>query len=47
MKVKYFFGAILMALLGAVIALVAYTRIVDKPEAVVAKDSSQTERLHV
>ncbi|HOB85659.1 MAG TPA: Do family serine endopeptidase [Bacteroidales bacterium] len=43
MKGKYFFGALLMALLGAVIALVAYTKIVDKPEAVVARDSSKIE----
>ena len=43
MKGKYFFGALLMALLGAAIALVAYTKIVDKPEAIVARDSSQIE----
>ncbi len=43
MKGKYFFGALLMAFLGAVIALLAYTKIVDKPEAVVAKDSSRIE----
>jgi len=43
MKGKYFFGALLMALLGAAIALLAYTKIIDKPEAIVAKDSSQIE----
>ena len=43
MKGKYLFGGLLMALLGAVIALFAYTRIIDKPAAVVAKDSSQIE----
>jgi len=32
-----------MALLGAAIALIAYTRIVDKPSATVVKDSSQIE----
>lgn len=43
MKGKYLFGGLLMALLGAVIALVAYTRIVDKPAAIFLKDTSQIE----
>ncbi len=43
MKGKYFFGALLMALLGAAIALVAYTKIVDKSAAIVVQDSSQIE----
>lgn len=43
MKGKYLLGGLLMALLGAAIALVAYTNIVSKPEAFVAKDSSQIE----
>ena len=43
MKGKFLFGALLMALLGAAIALVAYTKIVDKPDAVIAKDSSRIE----
>ncbi len=43
MKRKYLFGGLLMALLGAAIALFAYTKIIEKPAAVVAKDSSQIE----
>jgi Do/DeqQ family serine protease len=43
MKRKYLFGGLLMALLGAVIALFAYTKFIEKPAAVVAKDSSQIE----
>ncbi len=31
MKGKYLLGGLLMALLGATIALFAYTKIVDKP----------------
>jgi Do/DeqQ family serine protease len=40
MKGKYLFGALFMALLGASIALFAYTRIVGKPSVTVSKDSS-------
>lgn len=43
MKGKYLLGGLLMALLGAAIALFAYTTIIEKPGAVVAKDSSQIE----
>jgi periplasmic serine protease, Do/DeqQ family len=43
MKVKYLFGALLMAVLGAAIALFAYTKISDKQAAGVAKDSSAIE----
>ncbi|MBK7132939.1 MAG: trypsin-like peptidase domain-containing protein [Bacteroidales bacterium] len=40
MKGKYLLGGFVMALLGATIALFAYTRIIDKPTVVVTKDSS-------
>jgi Do/DeqQ family serine protease len=43
MKGKYLLGALLMALLGAVIALFAYTRIMVKPSVAVSKDSSTVE----
>jgi len=43
MKGKYLFGALFMALLGAGIALFAYTAINDKEESVIAKDSSKIE----
>ncbi len=43
MKGRNLLGALLMAVLGAAIALFAYTRIADKPAAVAAKDSSRTE----
>jgi Do/DeqQ family serine protease len=43
MKMKYLFGALFMALLGAGIALFAYTKIIDKPSKVLAKDSSKVE----
>lgn len=43
MKGKYFLGALFMALLGATIALFAYTRIVVKPLVAVSKDSSRVE----
>ena len=43
MKVKYLFGGLFMALLGAAIALFAYTRIIEKPAVIQLKDSSQTE----
>ncbi len=42
MKGKYLFGGLLIALLGAAIALFAYTSIVDKPEATVVMDSADT-----
>ncbi|MGA1977196.1 MAG: Do family serine endopeptidase [Bacteroidales bacterium] len=43
MKGKYLLGALFMALLGAGIALFAYTKFVYKPAPVVARDSFQTE----
>ena len=43
MKVKYLFGALLMAVLGAAIALFAYTKISGRQVAGVAKDSSAIE----
>jgi serine protease Do len=43
MKLKYFFGALFMALLGAGIALFAYTKIVEKPARTLAKDSTKVE----
>jgi Do/DeqQ family serine protease len=43
MKMKYLFGGLFTALLGAGIALFAYTSIVDKPTGIQLKDSSQTE----
>jgi serine protease Do len=43
MKGKYLLGALFMALLGASIALFAYTRIVVKPLVAVTKDSSRVE----
>jgi len=43
MKGKYLLGALFMALLGASIALFAYTRIVAKPLVAVSKDSSKVE----
>jgi serine protease Do len=43
MKGKYLLGAVLMALLGAFIALFAYTRLLEKPAVVIAKDSSGIE----
>jgi len=43
MKGKYLLGGLLMAILGAAIALFAYTTIIDKPAAIVVKDSSGTE----
>ncbi len=43
MKGKYLLGALFMALLGASIALFAYTKIVVKPTAAVMKDSSKVE----
>ncbi len=43
MKGKYFLGALFMALIGAAIALFAYTAINEKGQSVVSKDSSQIE----
>jgi serine protease Do len=43
MKVKYLLGALFMALLGAAIALFAYSKITDKPAGTLAKDSSSVE----
>ena len=43
MKVKYLLGGLFMALLGATIALFAYTKIIEKPVPVVTKDSSGVE----
>ncbi len=41
MKGKYLIGGLFMAILGAAIALFAYTSLVDKPEPVVVTDSSE------
>jgi serine protease Do len=43
MKWKYLFGGLLMAFLGATIALVAYTKINEKPLQAITKDSSSVE----
>ncbi|MDP3001601.1 MAG: trypsin-like peptidase domain-containing protein [Bacteroidales bacterium] len=43
MKGKYLLGGLFMALLGATIALFAYTRIMGKPSVVISKDSSSVE----
>ncbi|MDO9340587.1 MAG: trypsin-like peptidase domain-containing protein [Bacteroidales bacterium] len=43
MKGKYLLGGLFMALLGATIALFAYTRIMGKPSMVISKDSSSVE----
>jgi serine protease Do len=43
MKVKNLLGGLLMALLGAAIALFAYTRINEKPSGSLAKDSSKVD----
>jgi len=40
MKGKNLLGGLLMAIIGAAIALFAYTTIIDKPDATVVKDSS-------
>jgi len=42
MKGKYLLGGLLMAILGAAIALFAYTSIVDKPVTAIVGDSSET-----
>jgi Do/DeqQ family serine protease len=43
MKAKYLLGGLLMALLGAAIALFAYTKLIETPVQVVRGDSSMTE----
>jgi len=43
MKGKYLFGAFFMALLGATIALFAYTKLIERPIITVSKDSSKVE----
>jgi len=43
MKGKYLIGAFLMALIGAAVALFAYTSIVEKPAAVIVHDSARAE----
>lgn len=43
MKTKYFFGALLMAFLGAVVALFAYTKIIDRDNSSLASDSSDVK----
>jgi Do/DeqQ family serine protease len=43
MKGKYLIGALFMALLGASIALFAYTKIVVRPSLAVSRDSSKVE----
>ncbi len=43
MKAKYYLGALVMALLGAAIALLAYTKIIDKPSGTLVKDSSRVD----
>ncbi len=43
MKGKYFLGALLMAVIGAAIAIFAYTAINEKQESVIVKDSAGIE----
>jgi Do/DeqQ family serine protease len=43
MKMKYLFGGLFMALLGAGIALFVYTKIIEKPVRTLANDSSKVE----
>ncbi|MCX6320602.1 MAG: Do family serine endopeptidase [Bacteroidia bacterium] len=43
MKGKYLLGALFMAMSGALIALFAYTKIVEKPSVAVSRDSSKVE----
>ncbi|HBC78818.1 MAG TPA: deoxyribonuclease HsdR [Bacteroidales bacterium] len=43
MKMKYLFAGLFMALLGAGIALFAYSRIIEKPALIQLKDNSQIE----
>ena len=40
MKGKYLLGALVMALLGAFIALIVYTRLIDKPSVRAGKDTA-------
>ncbi|NLA48395.1 MAG: trypsin-like serine protease, partial [Bacteroidales bacterium] len=44
MKMKYLLGSLLMAVLGAAIALFAYTKIVDRPAATQSKETRLAER---
>jgi serine protease Do len=43
MKGKYLLGGLFMAILGAAIALFAYTKIIEKPSQIISKDSSGVE----
>lgn len=43
MKAKHYLGALFMALLGAAIALFAYSKITDKPSGTLLKDSSNVD----
>jgi serine protease Do len=43
MKGKYLLGGLFMAVLGATIALFAYTKLIDKPSPVISGDSSSVE----
>jgi Do/DeqQ family serine protease len=43
MKRKYLFGGLLMAILGAFIALIVYSKIIVKPMVAASKDSSSVE----
>lgn len=43
MKMKYLFGSLFMALLGAGIALFAYTKINERPSGTLSKDTSQVQ----
>jgi serine protease Do len=43
MKGKYLLGGLFMAVLGATIALFAYTKIIEKPSQIISKDTSGVE----
>ena len=43
MKGKYLLGGLFMAVLGATIALFAYTKIIERPSQTISKDSSSVE----
>jgi serine protease Do len=43
MKSKYLLGGFFMAILGATIALFAYTKIIEKPSQTISRDSSSVE----
>src|SRR5664280_2550448 len=43
MRRKYLFGGLLMAILGAFIALIIYSKIIVKPMVAASKDSSSVE----